>query len=142
MKQIIIRVRGVIIHEDKLLLVGINGNEYFCLPGGKLEHGEDVKECLQRELIEELGVKPDVGNLLYVNTFVDTRDNHNIDFVFEVLNGSNYVNLEGLERTHAFELDTVTWVSRNQDVNFLPNVIIQDFKNGTIDRNIVKYLKD
>lgn len=142
MKQIIIRVRGIIAYEDKLLLVGINGNEYFCLPGGKLEHGEDVKECLQRELIEELGVKPDVGNLLYVNTFVDAKDNHNIDFVFEVLNGSEYVNLEGLERTHAFELDAVTWVSRNQEVNFLPSAIIQDFKNGTIDRNIVKYLKD
>lgn len=142
MKRIIIRVRGIIINDNKLLLVGITGNDYFCLPGGKLEYGEGVKECLERELIEELGVKPDVGNLLYVNTFIDINSNHNLDFVFEVLNGANYVNLDGLERTHAFELDKINWVSRNENINFLPKTIINDFKNDGILSNEVKYIKD
>lgn len=142
MKQIIIRVRGIIVNDDKLLLVGITGNDYFCLPGGKLEYGEDVKECLERELIEELGVKPDIGNLLYVNTFIDKNDDHNIDFIFEVLNGSDYVDLNGVERTHAFELDKINWVSRDEDTNFLPKTIINDFKNYSILSNEVKYIKD
>jgi len=141
MTQIIIRVRGIIINEDKLLLVGIVSNDYLCLPGGKLEHGEDVKQCLERELIEELGVKPDIGNLLYVNTFIDRDDNHNLDFVFEVLNGADYVNLEGIERTHAFELDKINWVSRDENVSFLPKTIIDDFKNGNIISNEVKFIK-
>lgn len=142
MKQTIIRVRGVIINKDKLLLVGIVSNDYFCLPGGKLEYGEDVKECLERELIEELGVKPDIGNLLYVNTFIDRNDNHNLDFIFEVLNGADYLNLDGIERTHAFELDKINWVSRDENINFLPKTIIDDFKNGCILPNEVKYIKD
>jgi ADP-ribose pyrophosphatase YjhB (NUDIX family) len=142
MKQIIIRVRGIIINDNKLLLVGIAGNDYFCLPGGKLEYGEDVKECLERELIEELGVKPDIGNLLYINTFIDRKGNHNLDFIFEVLNGANYVNLDGIERTHAFELDNIHWASRDEDTNFLPKTIINDFKNDSISSNEVKYIKD
>lgn len=142
MKQIIVRVRGIIINKDKLLLVGIVGNDFLCLPGGKLEHGEDVKECLERELIEELGVSPVIGNLLYVNTFIDRNGNHNLDFVFEVLNGKYYVDLDGLERTHAFELDKINWVSRNENINFLPKTIINDFKNGGILSNEVKYIKD
>lgn len=142
MKQIIVRVRGIIINKDKLLLVGIVGNDFLCLPGGKLEHGEDVKECLERELIEELGVSPVIGNLLYVNTFIDINGNHNLDFVFEVLNGEDYVDLDGIERTHAFELDKINWVSRNENINFLPKTIINDFKNGSILSNEVKYIKD
>ena len=142
MKQIIIRVRGIIINKDKLLLVGIVGNDFLCLPGGKLEYGEDVKECLERELIEELGVSPVIGHLLYVNTFIDKNDNHNLDFIFEILNGEDYVDLDGLERTHAFELDNINWVSRDGDTNFLPKTIINDFKNNSILSNEVKYIKD
>ena len=36
-------------------------------PGGKLEEGETEQACLQRELLEELGMKVKVGEKLGVN---------------------------------------------------------------------------
>ena len=71
-KKFVIRARGIIIHEGKLLGVKHPHDTSFCaLPCGHLEWKEDIKECLRREIIEELGVNPNIGRLLYVNNFMD-----------------------------------------------------------------------
>ncbi|OGZ11351.1 MAG: hypothetical protein A2942_04015 [Candidatus Lloydbacteria bacterium RIFCSPLOWO2_01_FULL_50_20] len=58
-KKFIIRCRAIILHEGKLLLVRHpHDTSFAALPGGHLEWGEGVKECISREIIEELGVKP------------------------------------------------------------------------------------
>jgi mutator protein MutT len=51
-----IRVVGIIIKDNKLLLLKGKGYEYFWTPGGKLKDGETNDECLRRELKEEIGV--------------------------------------------------------------------------------------
>jgi ADP-ribose pyrophosphatase YjhB (NUDIX family) len=45
---------GIVIHEDKILLV--KENDKFHLPGGGIELGEDPKEAVVRELQEESGI--------------------------------------------------------------------------------------
>lgn len=58
---------GIIIDNDKVLITRRAPKESFAggweFPGGKLEAGEDPRECLARELIEELDIDVAVGDL-------------------------------------------------------------------------------
>jgi 8-oxo-dGTP diphosphatase len=60
---------GIIIHEDGLVLIK-RGNEPFkgmyALPGGIVEYGERVEDCVVREMREETGLETEVMNLVGV----------------------------------------------------------------------------
>jgi ADP-ribose pyrophosphatase YjhB (NUDIX family) len=52
-------VYGVLVHEGQILLIKKARGPYtgkLDLPGGKLEHGEDLQVALAREFLEETGV--------------------------------------------------------------------------------------
>lgn len=54
-----IRVYGLLIHEGCLLVSDelIKGRRITKFPGGGLEYGEGLKDCLIREIHEEIGVE-------------------------------------------------------------------------------------
>lgn len=138
-----VKCRGIIQHEGKLLVVDHyvpGGFHLFALPGGHLESGETPVECVERELFEELGVKPKIGRLLYINTYPE-KDTTYTEFFFEVLNGSEYVGCEKLERSHAAELYEIRWISPIDEVEFRPVEFMQDFKSGKFPQNGPKFLK-
>ncbi len=141
-KNIIIKVRGVIIYDNKLLIVKHKQSNFMALPGGHLEYGEDVVACLKRELVEELGVLPEIGRLLYINTFMDNKKDEYVEFFFEIKNGENYLNIDGLERTHAHELSQILWVSPDTDIEFLPKQFDEDFKNNKIFKGETKFINE
>ena len=51
-----IRIAGVVIRDNKILLLKGKGYDYFWTPGGKINGEESNEECLRRELKEEIGV--------------------------------------------------------------------------------------
>lgn len=53
-----IRIYGLLIHDGKLLLSqeNIRGKLYLKFPGGGLEFGEGILDCLHREFREELEI--------------------------------------------------------------------------------------
>jgi ADP-ribose pyrophosphatase YjhB (NUDIX family) len=74
----------------------------WCLPGGGLDEGEALIPGLEREMAEETGVKPDVGNLLYVQQFI-YNDKDYLEFFFHVTNSQDYLHIDLSKTTHGAE---------------------------------------
>lgn len=142
-KKIVIHSRAIILNDGKLLVVRHPHDISFAaLPGGHLEWGEDAKECLFREIIEELGVKPDIGRLLYVNNYTQKDNKHHIEFFFEVKNGVDYLDIEKLSRSHAHEIAEIVWVKPTDGIRILPKGLADDLMAGKIISDEVRFIKD
>ncbi len=66
--------RGIVIHENKLLVIEREKNnlpKYYVLPGGHLEEGETVREGCDREVLEETGVSAKAFRDLYKYWYID-----------------------------------------------------------------------
>lgn len=67
-----IRVYGLLVNDQQQVLVSdefIRGNYYTKFPGGGLEFGEGTRDCLKREMKEELDLEVEVGEHLYTTDF-------------------------------------------------------------------------
>lgn len=72
MSQFNIRVYGIYVKDGKLLVTDEIrfGIKMTKLPGGGLQFGEGLENCLKREWKEELSVDIEVGDIFYVNPFL------------------------------------------------------------------------
>jgi mutator protein MutT len=65
-------VAAVIEHDDRLLvtrrLQGVHLEGLWEFPGGKIDPGESHRDALLRELLEELGVQAEIGELILSTT--------------------------------------------------------------------------
>lgn len=64
---------AVFVKDDKVLLLrrsqGYSSAGCWEYPGGKIEPGETGKQCIKRELLEELCIEAEIGDFLAESTF-------------------------------------------------------------------------
>ena len=91
MKRFNLRVYAIIINDNDEVLLSDErrfGNAFTKFPGGGLEWGEGLTECLEREIEEELGIDVTIGELFYVNDFFQQsafrKDDQLLSFYYRV----------------------------------------------------------
>ena len=76
-----IRVGAVVARDGALLLVRHQKpgrGPYWVLPGGRLEPGETIPECAEREISEETGLLARFSGVLYLSEFL-REGRHTVD---------------------------------------------------------------
>lgn len=82
-----VRTVAVVLHGDRVLIHRMEHDDFWSLPGGRVEFGEPAAAALARELHEELGVEAGVGRLLWLaeNFFaLGGHRYHELSFYFDV----------------------------------------------------------
>lgn len=140
-KKFVIRCRAIIFLEGKLLLVKHpHDTSFAALPGGHLEWGEDIRECLRREIVEEMGVEPEIGRLLYINNFMDGTKAQAIEFFFEIINSNDFKNIENSNTIDKKEIAEIFWTSPTDEIHILPEGLEKYFKTNQLLSNEVRYI--
>lgn len=136
-----ISVRAVILHKNKLLAVRHKGKtkltraivNYWAIPGGGLEADEPVLDCLKREIIEETGIKPEIGNLMYVQQFMFNGKGY-LEFFFNITNAHEYLKVDLSKTTHGIkEIEEIKFIDP-KTTKILPVFLTEEDLKSQIDK--------
>lgn len=128
-----VNVRGIIYKNGKVMAQQLTpdheGNErnYWCTPGGGMDNFESLHEGLIREMIEETGITPKIGKLLFIQQFSDERyhdgEVEQLEFFFHIENADDYevINLENTSHG-LLEIKNVDFIDPKKH-NLLPDFL-------------------
>ncbi len=116
----IVGVGAITIKDKKVLLVkrGVQPSYgLWAIPGGTLKLGESMRQCAEREMLEETGVTVKAGRCVYVFDFIEHDDVGKIKFHFIVVDfAADYISGEPKGADDALE---ARWFS-SKDLESLP----------------------
>lgn len=143
------RVCGILEHNNKYLTVRINGNRFYCLPGGHVELDEDTDMAVKREMQEELGYPIKVKKLIAINqNFFKTEEGkpfHEIGFYYIVeaedetnVNPNDYTR-EELDKGKIQHLE-FKWSTLDElkKADFMPHFVPTAIENKNVLINITR----
>ena len=110
-----VNVRGIIVNDkgelfcQRLTARDTNGRDFWCTPGGGLDPVEELTDGLRREMIEETGIAPTIGSLLFIQQFSESGENsahgpnEQLEFFFHITNWQDYQMIDLEATTHGVE---------------------------------------
>ena len=143
------RVCGIVRVNNKYLTVKIQNNDFFCLPGGHVELGEDTDTAVIREMKEELGYEVKIVRLVSIiqNFFKakDGRQFHELGYYYIVepvnineVNLEDYVRMEN-DKGEMKRLE-FRWFTLDElnNTRFLPEILKSKLEGTTLENIITK----
>ena len=134
-KQRRIAARGIIYRDGKILVTRFkmeDGSEssWWGTFGGGVDPEESLHDAIHREMIEETGITPKIGKLLFVQQFSGEEMEH-LEFFFHIENTEDYENIDLNATTHgALELAETAFVTPADHVikpTFLRDIDYKDY---------------
>ena len=114
MKNYRISAAGIVLHDNKILLVRYNfpdGSNILVGPGGGVEIEEDMQQALVREVMEETGIEVKPGRMLFVEDLLSRKYRMiKIWFLCSVVGGR----LSKTQEASAEGIVDVNWYSKDQ----------------------------
>jgi ADP-ribose pyrophosphatase YjhB (NUDIX family) len=120
-----------------------NEAENWATFGGGLDAQESLTDGLYREMIEETGIAPKIGKLLFVQQFTDPNnpEKESLEFFFLIENTADYESIDLSVTTHGAteiaRLDFIDPTRHNILPAFLQTINIQDYVEN--DRPVFVY---
>lgn len=141
MKRFNLRVYAIIINDNDEVLLSDErrfGNAFTKFPGGGLEWGEGLTECLEREIEEELGIDVTIGDLFYVNDFFQQsafrKDDQLLSFYYRVYT-NDYSDVPVSDHS-------VPLIEEGERFRWIPiHDLSEEILTFPVDKMIVKLLK-
>ena len=119
-----VNVRGIIFRDGEILVTKFRQDDdsesaHWGTFGGGLDIGESLHQGLHREMIEETGIAPEIGKLLFTQQFADEEKEY-LEFFFHITNTDAYAAIDLSSTSHGLlELVRAEFVDPAQH-NILP----------------------
>lgn len=144
--EVVIRTKGLIINSNNEITLGYSYKTYQ-FPGGHLEEGESLTDCILREIKEETGIelkdvfmKPFQKITYYTKNFHDSGKNRKDEIYYFIIKTDakfdmNNSNLDKVEQAGNYEVRTVP-------IENVEQVLIDSIPDNPINKVIVEEMLD
>ena len=141
MDELVVRTKGLLINSKNEITLGYSHKTYQ-FPGGHLEEGESLEECLLREIKEETGIelkdynlKPFLRTVYYTDNYKKSGKSRKNEIYFYVINTDEVVNMDN-SNLDDWEREG-NYIAKTMPIEEAEKIIISSVKDNPINEVIV-----
>lgn len=119
-----VRVAGILIEDDKILLIEHKKNDkkYWLIPGGGVDWGESTSEALVREYKEETNLDIEIEKFLFISEAIaPDKEKHVINLYFQIKKLDNCAEMKLGDEEN---LSNLKFISKEEieNIKLYPNI--------------------